>query len=489
MNAADVLTYHAETLHVDNQPVSVALSTPDDPNPSVWVNHQVNVAASATAGPSGVAGTNCSVDGGSAKTYPSGAIVDGNGVHTVSCIAWNNAVGPAGQPDIGTSSMSVKIDEAPPSITIEPPNPADPTGLVIDTNDSESGVAGGSVVMAPAGSANWTSLPASVSGAHLLSRFDDAGLHGPYTVVATSCDNVGNCATTRETLTMPLRLSAASDVGFAKIGTPTRVVRERVLVDFRLKRERRHGQVVEVETGGHYRTVRIVIGANSRCADKLVKTGPHRWQEITVCRPLKLSVIRSEQVPYGRSFTVHGLLVTTAGVPVANVPVSILTAADNGLARFTQSATATTTSTGAWRATLPPGPSRIIRAVYGGSATLLPATGQAIVGVPARIALSARPLTVPWEGVVTLRGHLEGGYVPRDGVALRLLIRLPHRAQPYEPVPFRTNANGRFVVRWTWGTGFGVVTYPFAVATTATESDYPFTAARSRWIPVTFGSQ
>ena len=77
--------------------------------------------------------------------------------------------------------------------------------------------------------------------------------------------------------------------------------------------------------------------------------------------------------------------------------------------------------------------------------------------------------------------------MPRDGVALRLLIKLPHRSQPYEPVPFRTDAKGNFVVRWTWGTGFGVVTYPLAVATTATESDYPYAASRSRWIPVTFG--
>ncbi len=183
----------------------------------------------------------------------------------------------------------------------------------------------------------------------------------------------------------------------------------------------------------------------------------------------------------------HGLLVTAQGAPIPNVPVSILTAPVNGLNQFTPAATVTTTSTGAWTATLPAGPSRIIRAVYGGSATLLPAAGQATVTVPARITLTASPHKVPWDGVVTLRGRLEGGDVPPDGVALRLLIRLPHRSSPYEPVPFRTNANGDFVVRWSWGTGFGVVTYPFAVATTATESDYPFAASRSRWIPVTFG--
>jgi hypothetical protein len=139
-------------------------------------------------------------------------------------------------------------------------------------------------------------------------------------------------------------------------------------------------------------------------------------------------------------------------------------------------------------AKLRPGPSRIIRAVYGGSPVVLPAAGQASVNVPAKITLSASSRRVPWDGIVTLRGHLEGGYVPHDGVALRLLIKLPHRAQPHEPVPFRTNANGDFVVKWTWGAGSGLVTYALAVATTATESDYPFAASRSRWIPVTFGA-
>jgi hypothetical protein len=107
--------------------------------------------------------------------------------------------------------------------------------------------------------------------------------------------------------------------------------------------------------------------------------------------------------------------------------------------------------------------------------------------VPAKITLSVSSRRVPWSGVVVLHGHLDGSYVPPDGVALRLLIRLPGHSRPYEPVPFRTDAEGNFSIRWTWGRGLGVATYPFAVATTATESDYPFAASRSRWIPVTFG--
>ena len=487
-NAAGNEYVAQKVVSVDNDPVSVSLRSPNDPTPTVWVNHAVNIDATAAAGPSHVGGMNCSTDGTSAQAYPAnGLTVNGDGVHTVSCTAWNNAVDPQGQPNTGTNTMSVHIDETPPAITFAPQNPGDPTGVVVNATDSESGVASGAIQMAPAGSQDWTSLASGFDGPHLLAHLDDAGLHGPYTVQATACDNVGNCATNSETLRMPLRLSAAADVGFDTISAPAKVVSERVHVDFHIKRERRDGRLIKVKMGGHYRMIRIVIGANTRCAEKLIKTGPQRWREITACRPLGLHVVTTKQVPYGKPFTLHGLLVTGDGVPISNGPVSILTAPVNGLNRFTPAATATTTSTGGWRATLPAGPSRIIRAVYAGSATLLPAAGQATVTVPARITLTASPHEVGWDGVVILRGHLEGGDVPPDGVALRLLIRLPHRSSPYEPVPFRTNARGDFVVRWTWGTGFGVVTYPFAVATTATESDYPFAASRSRWIPITFG--
>jgi len=488
MNAASVITSSSETLQVDNDPVTVSLSTSNDASASVWANHAVTVFANSSAGPSGVGGTNCSVGSSNPQPYAArGVTVDGDGVHNVVCTAWNNAVGPQGQPNSTTSSTAVHIDEAPPLVSFEPQQPGDPTGVVVNATDSESGVAGGSVQIEPAGTGNWSAVPTNFDGAHVLAHVDDAGLRGPYAVRATACDNVGNCATTTETLTMPLRLRAASDVGFAKIGTPAKVVREQVLVGFHYKRERRHGKFVQVRIGGHFRTIRIVIPANTRCGHKLVKTGPHLWQETTVCRPLGLHVVSTKVVPYGKPFTIHGLLVTTQGVPVTDSPVDILTAPANGVGQFRKATTATTTASGAWTAKLPAGPSRIIRTSYGGSATVLPAAGRATVAVPARIALSASSRSVRWAGIVTLRGHLEGGYVPRDGVALRLLIRLPGRSQPYEPVPFRTNAKGEFVIHWTWGQGSGVVTYPFAVATTATESDYPFAASRSRWIPVTFG--
>ena len=48
-----------------------------------------------------------SVDRATAKTYPaSGLALNGDGIHTVSCTAWNKAVDPQGQPNTGSSSTS-----------------------------------------------------------------------------------------------------------------------------------------------------------------------------------------------------------------------------------------------------------------------------------------------------------------------------------------------------------------------------------------------
>ena len=93
----------SKSVSVDNDPVGVSFRTPNDPNPSVWVNHAVTVDATPSAGPSGVGGMNCSIDHAAATSYPAGGLtVNGDGVHSVTCTAWNQAVDPQGQPNTGT---------------------------------------------------------------------------------------------------------------------------------------------------------------------------------------------------------------------------------------------------------------------------------------------------------------------------------------------------------------------------------------------------
>ena len=505
-------------LDVDNATPTVSLSTQNDPDLNEWVNHAVTVQAAASAGPSGVAGTSCSVDDGTSSDYPAGGVtVDGDGVHTVSCTASNNAISPQGAPNTGTTSETVKIDEAPPALSFEPVNPSDPTALVVDAGDDESGVAGGSITVQGPHDPAPTALPTTFNGSQLVSRFDDGGKNGDYTFVASSCDEVGNCASTSEVLHFPIRLGSQSLVSFSAIRVPARIVHRRVRVGYRVKTvgrrvrvdyhvqtvvRRRHGKRQEVQikvgghvkrvkrqikVGGHFARIKIRIGVNRSCGHRRVKLRPHHWKEVTACRKLVLRVVKKRRVRFGHRATLHGLLVTAQGAPIADAPVTILTRPNDRGGVFRRAVTTTTDAIGAWTATVPGGPSRTVRAYYGGSATVEPTTSTVQLTVPAKIRLTISPHVLPWSHAIEIRGHLVGRYVPHDGVALRLLVRYPGTRQRTPLLALRTNRHGAFRFTWSYHAGRGVASYPFSIATTATESDYPYAASSSPSVRITFG--
>ena len=489
-NAAGRLTSESETLQVDNEPVALSLGATNGVNPSVWVNHAVTVDATATAGPSGVGGTNCSIDGKSAAPYASpGVTVNGDGIHTVSCTAWNNAVGPQGQPNMTTQSLAVHIDETPPTIHFEPQNPNDPTAMVIDATDNESGVASNSVQMAPAGTNNWTSLPTSFNGAQMTTHFDDADDIGPYVFKATSCDNAGNCDSATERLTLPLRSASDSEVSLTSIVNPVRhrVVYERVLVGWHWVTIRRDGQPDRIKVGGHFKTIKV-LEVVEPCTTKRVKTGPHQWQTQQVCTRPKQHLTTTLRVPYGHRVTIHGLYTTSQGVALAGQPVHIFTAPDNHTNAFEELTTVTTASDGSWTATVPPGPSQIVRAVTDGTATILPSSGEVTTVVPADIKLiRVWPAHLAWGGTVHLVGQLLGGYLPPGGALVRLRIGYGSAYNTYG-VQEHVTGSGRFSTVATFGPGDPNIyrTYWFQIASLPM-GDYPYAPAASQRVPVTVG--
>jgi hypothetical protein len=85
-----------KTAYIDNQPPTVALSGATDAPSTAGTQY---ITASGTAGPSGVAGLSCSLDGAPARWYssPSAQIaVSGIGEHSVTCLAASNAVDGSG---------------------------------------------------------------------------------------------------------------------------------------------------------------------------------------------------------------------------------------------------------------------------------------------------------------------------------------------------------------------------------------------------------
>jgi hypothetical protein len=500
-NAALVSTAVTSTLDVDNVAPTVSITPLNDANPGGWsVNHSVTLRVTPAAGPSGLSGVSCSDTVGTTATPLTltpdpdapgtyDVTVDGNGAHTVTCAVANTAVDPQGAHNSGSAAETVDIDEQPPSLSFAPTDPSNPTQVVVQTGDDESPVSGGSIQITAQGSGTPIMLPTSfTSNGQLIATIPDATLKaGAYSLQASATSEVGNTGTTSENVTLPLRGGTRADLSFAKVvGLVTKRVKERVLVGWHYGAKlNKHGKPVRVRLGGHYKTI-TVVKRTGKCKTKRVKIAKHKWKLRTACARPHLQYDKKLTIRHGKTAIVYGELVSSQGVPIAGQSVAILTAPNNGSGQFSTVGTATTDASGGWKTTLPAGPSRIVKASYAGSPTLRPGSGIAHLFVPARITIRVSSRTIRWSGVVTIRGQLKGGYIPRDGVAMRLLIRLPDRQRPYSPVPFRTTSKGTFSVRWSWGTGSGRATYPFSVATTANESDYPYSASASSQVDLTF---
>lgn len=511
----------SQTLEVDNDPVSVSLSTPGDPNPTLWVNHAVTIDATPSTGPSGLGGMNCNVNGAAAQSYSTaGFTVNGDGVKTVTCTAWNNAVDPQGNHNAGTSSVTVHIDETPPSLSFAPQNPADPTAVVVDASDAESGVAAGSIEMSPVGTNQWTNLPTTSAGGQLVAHFDDAGLRGQYSFNVRACDNVGNCASATRTLMLPVRIAAVSEVSLEQVSTTgctSRAARDAAAVSTATTASQSVSDLAQAQgpsldgvgvavSGGalwhrkplvrarldagdvfanaNFLRLTLSTSHSQRRAKTTRMTRARQAQLRPECSRSTAKLATRENVPFGQPVKVHGLLMSSAGLPLPNQPIAILTAPANGSNAFTDAMSVSTGQDGSWTATLPPGPSRLIRAVYAGSPVVLPASGQASTIVPAKIRIKITPRIVQWGSTLRITGRVLGGYVPTDSNLLRLNVGIG-RIGHLEGLP-KIDADGRFVIVWKFDQGSGVL-HPWFSVGTLSESAFPFAPGMSSRIVITLG--
>jgi hypothetical protein len=95
-DAAGLTNSISKSILIDNSPPTVNFSGPSDSPSTAGTQY---ITATGSAGPSGVYGIDCSVDGSASVWYPAGTArlaVSGLGEHQVSCYAENNAVDPNG---------------------------------------------------------------------------------------------------------------------------------------------------------------------------------------------------------------------------------------------------------------------------------------------------------------------------------------------------------------------------------------------------------
>jgi hypothetical protein len=273
-----------------------------------------------------------------------------------------------------------------------------------------------------------------------------------------------------------------------------RRARERVEVPARWVKVRRHGRRVKVKRRGHTKVVRVV-----RCHPRVVRVRVRvkingrwhrRWERrVRLPHTVQLSTWRAR---HGHRAKVVGWLGTTGGIALGGQTVRILTAPDNGLNAFRQAAVATTGSDGVWRATLRPGPSRLVEALYGGASTVEPATsGQVRLIVPALVKLKIRPRRTHWwrstrsSGTIRISGRVLGGYIPgAHQQLLRLRIGVVGIPGVQSTIGIPDIApDGRFHTTWTPAPGNGTVHFWFSVSTLH-EADFPFAPASSKRVDV-----
>jgi hypothetical protein len=388
VDAAGEPVFRTETVDVDNVTPTISLSGPTDALSTAGTQY---VNATATAGPSGVAGISCSVDGAPPQWYAASSAqvpVAGVGVHNVSCFSENNAR------DQGATPAS--------------------------------------------------SVPS--------------------------------------TWTLSIRTPAVSAVSFERVADALRCKsrRERVRIPGRWVTAYHHGRPVKVKLPAQVRRIKVVH-CHPRVIRRRVRVHGH-WREVRAV-VLPHTVLRStERVRPGSAATVSGWLGTVAGNALGGQTVRVLAAPDNGMKRFTQVALATTSANGSWTARIPPGPSRLVVAAYGGAPTVEPAlSASARVVVPASVSLRIRPRRTHWGGRIKIAGRLRGGFIPAAGELVVLWIGWPGGSA--EIGHLYTRSNGTFASRYTFLRGNGTETYRLWAAT-ARESAYPFAPGRSRREPV-----
>jgi hypothetical protein len=388
-------------------------------------------------------------------------------------------------------SKTVYIDNSIPTISLSGPVDAPSTAgtqyVSASSGGSPSGIADiiCSVDGGPAETYSGASaqVPVSGIGLHAVSchsqdnATDPSGVHGRSTTSSWS-----------------LKIGQPTEVGIAfnkLVGLRCRRVTVHLKIQGHWITVRRHGKRVKIKTRARTKVERVqrchprterkrtVVFVRERRDGHMIKVRRVKFERVVV--PPRVIAKTSRAVAFGRSTTVDGYLGTASGIAIANHPVQVLTAPDNGSGQFSQAAVVTTAANGAWVAKLPPGPSRIVEAVYGGDPTTEGASsGQVHVVVPAKVKLlSVSPRRVAWAGTVRITGQLLGGYLPAGGALVRLRIGQGKTYQTYG-VQEHVTGNGRFTTTYTFGAGDPAVsrTFWFQIATLPM-GDYSYAPAAS----------
>lgn len=362
------------------------------------------------------------VDGGDPQRVGGGAadiVVANDGDHTVSFRAVD-AAGNASR----DQTVRFRIDRSPPElVAFEPIDPGDPRLVRVAASDALSGVASGAIEIRPAGSGGaWQPLATTRRGAGFEARIDDGALSGFYELRARVTDGAGN--------------EAVGD-------------------------RRRDGSPAVVDAGALRAATRLTVGVIVAGARTAVPTA---------------------RVAFGRGATVRGTLARLGGAPVGGAVVEVWTRPALAGAPFRLAGRLRTNPAGGFGYALPPGPSRVVRLRFAGSAVERASQADAGVVVPAAVTIAASRHSVRNGERVRFGGRLLGAPIPAGGKVLDLQAFYRGRWRTFATP--RAGRDGRWSYTYRFGATRGRLVYRFRVAVRP-ESSYPYALGYSPTTAVT----
>jgi hypothetical protein len=320
---------------------------------------------------------------------------------------------------------TLRWDPHAPTIELLPRSDDDPTRISVRASDATSGIASGEIEVRRGAEPSWHSLPVQPSNDGFSAVLDDESLPaGTYSVRARASDHAGNEKSAEgEPLRLPIRLTTELAVG-------------------RLKHR----------------------GAK--------RAGSRR-------RPV---LLRRPRTRFGRSMRLTGRLTTPGGNPLAGRDIEVAEQPRLHGSAWRPIATVRTDESGRFSFKAPPGPSRLVRFRYAGTATILGRTSIVDLRVKATSSLRANRHRVVNGESVRFTGTVPGEPLPAIGKLLQL--------QVFSRGGWLTFATPRSDPRGNWRHEYrftatqGVTRYRFRVRIPR-EAGYPYAAGTSKPVRVT----
>jgi hypothetical protein len=291
----------------------------------------------------------------------------------------------------GTVERAVLVDNAPPALAFtNEQDPNSPETIRADVSDVHSGIAAAKLFMRPVGASDWQGLETKVVDGQARAQVDSGALPAGDYEFQAS----------------------ASDIAGNTSETTRRADGDPMTLTFPL--------TTPVELRAH----------------------------------LNRGGSKSQVVRYGSDAKAKGLLLDSAGEPIAGAAVTVVEHFGAGALLRERVSQVTTDEKGKWRSKIPGGPSRNVEATYAGNPRFSSASkGVGTFLVRSRASLTTSRDTIPEGKTLHFKGRVRhfGARIPAGGKLVELQVRIKTGRWQTVGESFRTNKKGAYRRSYRFG--------------------------------------